>query len=275
MGARALGPESLEPESADPMEGRSALLAELAARIATVGAGDPGRAPCAAGGGGRSPSQPVGGGDEAVAEAMLHGPAKPGPVTPASAGVAGLPAPRRGGAIGARPRVVPAAGGHPEDAPGDPAAVARQVCLRQLTVAPRTRSQLAEALRRREIPDDVAEQVLDRLTDVRLIDDAAYAEAFVATKHRDRGLGRSALRAELQRKGVAPELAAEAVTAIDPEDERARAAALVARRVDAAMAAGPEAARRRLVGLLARRGYGPGVALPVVDEALRRYAEEG
>jgi regulatory protein len=265
MGARALGPESLEPESlgpesVDPSEDRSALLADLTARIATVGAGG-----TAGVGGARPPSARRGSDPEGVAA----GPATPRPVRPA-----GPAASRRGRVIGGQPRPVQPAGGHPEDAPGDPATVARQICLRLLTIAPRTRRQLAEALRRREIPDAVVEQVLDRLTDVRLIDDAAYAEAFVVTRHRDRGLGPSALRAELQRKGVAPDLAVEAVSAIDPEAERARAAALVARRVDAAMAAGPEAARRRLVGLLARRGYGPDVAVPVVDEALRRYAEE-
>jgi regulatory protein len=105
-------------------------------------------------------------------------------------------------------------------------------------------------LRRKEIPDEVAEQVLDRLTAVGLIDDEAYAAAFVATKHRDRGLGRSALRTELQRKGVDAQTAA------------------------AAVAAGPDAARRRLVGLLARRGYSPSLAMAVVDEALTRYSAE-
>ncbi len=173
-----------------------------------------------------------------------------------------------GGAADRRP---PAAGGHPEDTPGDPAAVARQICLRLLTGAPRSRASLAEALRRKEIPDEVAVEVLDRLTDVGLIDDAAYADAFVATRHRDRGLGRTALQAELRRKGVESAVIAQAVTAVDGDAERDRARSLIARRVDASMAAGPVAARRRLIALLARRGYGPSVAVAVVDEALQDY----
>ena len=80
-------------------------------------------------------------------------------------------------------------GGHPEDAPGDPAAVAKSICLRLLTGAARPRAALATALRQRGIPDDVAAGVLDRLIEVGLIDDRAYAEAFVAAKHRDRALG--------------------------------------------------------------------------------------
>ena len=164
-----------------------------------------------------------------------------------------------------------AAGGHPEDAPGDPAAVARQICLRLLTSAPRTRAALAEALHKKAIPDDVAGRVLDRLTAVGLVDDQAYAEVFVSSRHRDRGLGRTALRTELRRKGVDPVTVEQAVSTIDADDERDRAAALIRRRVDASMAAGPVAARRRLTALLARRGYSASVANSVVEEALREY----
>jgi len=48
---------------------------------------------------------------------------------------------------------------------GDPAARAREVCLRLLTLAPRTRAQLAAALRKRGIPDQAANAVLGRYED--------------------------------------------------------------------------------------------------------------
>ena len=54
--------------------------------------------------------------------------------------------------------------------------MARTIVLRKLTAAPRTRAQLADDLRRRATcPDEVAEQVLDRFTEVGLIDDPAFA----------------------------------------------------------------------------------------------------
>ena len=130
---------------------------------------------------------------------------------------------------------------------------------------------MAKALRKRGIPDDVADRVLDRFAEVGLIDDRAYAEAFVATKHRERGLGITALRTELSRKGVDDETVAAAVQVVDHSAERERAQALVARRVDAAMGNGTPTARRRLVGLLARRGYSAELACQVVDEALADY----
>lgn len=162
-------------------------------------------------------------------------------------------------------------GGHPEDAPGDPETVAKQICLRRLASASQPRATLADVLQRRGIPDDVAASVLDRFTEVGLIDDEAYAAAYVSTKQRDRSLGARALRTELRRKGLDDQVITGAVADIDEDDERERAAALVARRIDAAMAAGPVAARRRLVGLLARRGYSAGLAHAVVSEALGAY----
>ena len=94
---------------------------------------------------------------------------------------------------------------------GDPEAQARQICLRLLTLAPRTRAQLATALHRRGIPDETAEAVLSRFADVGLIDDAAFARAWVESRHYSRGLSRRSLSAELRRQGVQTEEIREAV----------------------------------------------------------------
>lgn len=183
---------------------------------------------------------------------------------------------RRGTAAGGSRRSkrssIGQSGAEPEAGPpGDPEVVAKQICLRLLTIAPRPRAELAQTLARRDIPVQVADQVLDRLTQVGLIDDAAYAAAFVRTKQRDRALGRAALRTELRRRGVDEEPAGRALAQVDPEMERARAEALVAKRADAAMVAGGVAARRRLLGLLARRGYPADLAIGVVEGALSAY----
>jgi regulatory protein len=193
-------------------------------------------------------------------------------------GVRSAPTARSGSSD--RVRTVPATaadpdeGGHPEDPPGDPEAVAKAICLRLLTSAARPRAGLAAALGARGIPAEVADAVLDRFVEVGLIDDEAYARAFVATKRRDRALGAAALRTELRRKGVDEEVVAGAVEGIDIEAERSRAQALIDRRVDAAMSGGATAARRRLVALLARRGYSADIAHSVVDRAVAQYAAD-
>ena len=167
---------------------------------------------------------------------------------------------------------VPAGG---SAAVGEQVSVARGICLRLLAVAPRPRAGLAQAMKRKEVPDDVAEDVLEWLTKVGLIDDVAYAHSFVRTKHRDRALSRTALRTELRRLGVDEESMAGAVETVDSDAERARATELIGKRVDAAMAVGPLAAKRRLLGLLARRGYPADIAIAVVDQAIAAYRDGG
>ena len=164
--------------------------------------------------------------------------------------------------------------GHPEDDPGDPEAVARAICLRLLAVSARPRAGLAAALARKGIPADAAGRVLDRLTEVGLIDDAAYAQSFVASRHRQGALGADALRDELRRKGVDTETASSAVAVVDRDAELERARAFLERRVDSAMAHGPETARRRLLGLLARRGYPADLAQRVVRDVMAAYSAD-
>jgi regulatory protein len=154
------------------------------------------------------------------------------------------------------------------DAPADPEAVARLICLQMLTAAPRSRAQLADALHRRGVPDEAAAAVLERFANVQLIDDAMFAQAWVDSRHRGRGLARRALAAELRQRGVASEDIQEAVSRLDPEQEEATARALVDRRL-AGMRGLPKPARfRRLMGMLARKGYSEGLAYRVVREAL-------
>ena len=150
----------------------------------------------------------------------------------------------------------------------DPAAVARSIVLRKLTAAPRSRAQLAGDLAARDVPDEVATAVLDRYEEVGLVDDAAFAEAWVRTRHAGRGLSRSALRRELRAKGVDDETVAEAVEAVDDEAEAAAARALVDRRLPGMRRLPSEVRLRRLVGQLARKGYSGGLAMRVVREAL-------
>lgn len=146
---------------------------------------------------------------------------------------------------------------------------ARLICLRLLASRPRTRAELAGALRRRRVTADIVESVLGRFTEVGLIDDAAFARAWVESRHHGRGLARRALAAELKQRGVAAEDVREAVASLRPEDEIETARRLVARRVAATRGRPLPVRVRQLVGMLARKGYPAGVAYRVVREALQ------
>ena len=148
------------------------------------------------------------------------------------------------------------------------------MCLNLLTTRARTRAELAAELARRGFEDDVAAVVLERLVEVRLLDDAAFAEQWVDSRHRHRGLGRRALSQELRRKGVDTETADEAVAGLDADAEREKARELVRRRLPSLDRVEPPVAARRLVAMLARKGYDAGLAHEVVREALaKRHAD--
>jgi regulatory protein len=176
----------------------------------------------------------------------------------------------RGGRAGAEPGTSgwPGEGDPSATEHDDPEARARQVCLRLLTLAPRTRAQLADALKKRGIPDEVADAVLSRFADVGLIDDAAFARAWVESRHHGRGLSARALSAELRQRGVDDDQIREAVDELGPDAEVETAKLLVARNLAATAGLSAQARTRRLAGMLARKGYPAGLAFRVIREAL-------
>lgn len=162
----------------------------------------------------------------------------------------------------------PATGAAAVDAEPDQESVARSIVLRLLTGAPRSRKQLADALARRDVPEEVAERVLDRMTEVNLIDDAEYARMLVRSRRESRGLARRALAMELRRKGVSDADAEQALADVEPEDEERTARELLRRRWAQTSGLAPEVRMRRAVGMLARKGYPPGLATRLVRELL-------
>jgi len=177
-------------------------------------------------------------------------------------------------ASGSPPRSLDTSGA-PETGVGDPEAQARQICLRLLTIAPRTRAQLAQALHRRGVSAEVAETVLSRFADVGLIDDAAFARAWVESRHHSRGLSRRSLSAELRRQGIESEEIREAVDTLDPEQEAATARRLVEQKMAGTRGQPPEVRVRRAAGALARKGYPAGLVFRLIKEVLEQEKLQG
>ena len=125
-------------------------------------------------------------------------------------------------------------------------------------------------MRGRGLPETVITAVLVRFAEVGLIDDAAFARAWVESRHHGRGLARRALSAELRRRGVDGQDISAAVSALDPAEEMATARRLVAKALAASRGKPLPARMRRLVGLLARKGYPAPVAYRVAREALEQ-----
>lgn len=168
-----------------------------------------------------------------------------------------------GSNAGSDPDLGPNAG--PDLGPNeDPDAVARTIALRLLTTRARTRDELREALRRRQVPTDAAESVLARLESVGLLNDSDFARQWVSSRQQRRSLSRTALRHELRRKGLASDHVDAALAEVSGDDERAAAAALISKRIAGMTALEPHTRYRRLAQMLARRGFPAGVITAVL-----------
>ena len=160
----------------------------------------------------------------------------------------------------------------------DPYTRAKTIVYNQLAYSAKTRGQLRKKLQSEGFEAELIEPLLDKFEAAKLIDDAEYAQSFVAQKSRTKKLSRAALRRELAERGVRGEEAENALAQRTDEQEREDAAELVRKKLRPGMDLSDRAEKdrvtRRLLGMLARRGYSSSVSMSVIREELAVYGAE-
>ncbi len=160
----------------------------------------------------------------------------------------------------------------------DPYTRAKTIVYNQLAYSAKTRGQLRKKLQAEGFDAELIEPLLDKFEAAKLIDDAEYAQTFVAQKSRTKKLSRAALRRELAERGVRGEEAENALAQRTDEQEREDAAELVRKKLRPGMdlrdRAEKDRVTRRLLGMLARRGYSSSVSMSVIREELVAYGAE-
>jgi len=152
--------------------------------------------------------------------------------------------------------------------PADQYAVASSIVLRQLTLAPKTRAQLAEKLAKKGTPPQVAMAVLDRFTELGYVDDFAYAQMFIRSKIASRQLSRRALAFELTKCGIDKVIIEQALAQVTEDDELQAGRLFVAKKLRTMRTLDDDTKERRLMGALARKGYSSALALRIIRESL-------
>ena len=154
----------------------------------------------------------------------------------------------------------------------DQAWQAREAALRLLAVRPRSAAELARRLRMKGYGPEVAEEVIGRLRELGMMDDAAFAGMLVRDRVRLRPQGTRRLANELRQKGVDEETARAAIreTMEGEETDDRDLARRAAEKWRPRAGEEPERARRRLHGFLARRGFDGETIREVIDETLPR-----
>ena len=115
-------------------------------------------------------------------------------------------------------------------------------------------SEMRDYLVGREFDADEVEIEIDRLERVGLLDDVALGETLVRTLRERKGLGRSALNAELRRRKLDPDAIGASLETLE-DDELDRALVLAVKRAPQLRVHDRETAKRRLVAFLMRKGY--------------------
>jgi regulatory protein len=164
--------------------------------------------------------------------------------------------------------------------------VVLKAAARYLELRTRSTDEVRRHLGAARFPASIVELAIARLVELGLLDDLAFAQAWVESRDRARPRGSQALRRELALKGIdretvegllagrrdAPEAAdfgtdGEGMTVVAAEpgspDERAAAKLLLKSRVSLARVADPRRRRQRVYALLARNGFDPEICRDV------------
>ena len=145
---------------------------------------------------------------------------------------------------------------------------AKEVALRQLDVRARSRHELESAITLRGFSTETADKVIERLVELGLVDDLAFARAFARGRFEAGGKTGSALKMDLSRKGLSSQIIAQVLSEIDVEEEYSRACALAEKKIRSLTMRDRQVIRRRIFSMLARKGYPPHVCIRVIEELL-------
>lgn len=138
----------------------------------------------------------------------------------------------------------------------DPGTYSRS--LDMLARAPRSARDLRRRLLLKGEAEADVDATIERLTAAGLLDDAAYARAFVRSKVSSQGFSRRRLQLELAKRGVARDVAEAAIAEVlhdDDVDESANIERVARKKLRALEGLDEETQQRRLYAYLARRGY--------------------
>lgn len=146
---------------------------------------------------------------------------------------------------------------------------ARNILLFQLSSGAKSAQQLRDRLEKKEIPPSISERLILRFIEVGLIDDLAVAQTIAQSRKHSRGWSNSAIRRDLQRRGIALEHIESALQEFDSEVEYETALRIATAKVRSLKSLDYQTQQRRLQGFLGRRGYSSAVVYSVVREALK------
>ena len=139
--------------------------------------------------------------------------------------------------------------------------------VRYLASRPRSREEVRRHLVKKGMPGSLVAAAIDRLQQHGYVDDAAFAEFWLANRDRFKPMAPRALRYELRQKGLADEIIDRALARVDAADAAYRAAQGRAPRF---RGRSRDEFRHKTSAMLRRRGFSTGT---IIDAVLRLQRE--
>lgn len=120
--------------------------------------------------------------------------------------------------------------------------------LRYVAIRPRSEGELRDYFRRKQIDSVTGEQIIQRLRNMSLVDDAAFARAWVGNRRLLKSVSKRRLRLELQQKRVASDIIDQVLQDDEGNDKQALKELIEKKR-----ARYPD--QQKLMQYLARQGF--------------------
>lgn len=143
--------------------------------------------------------------------------------------------------------------------------------LNMLAAQGRSSRDLRKRLIQKGEPAALVDLAIERLTTIGLLDDAQFARSLARSKAVGQGASKRRVQQEMFKRGVARDVADEAITEVFEEeavDEGENAEAAARKKLRSLTGVDAETRRRRLYGFLARRGYAPDAIRETLEKVL-------
>lgn len=140
--------------------------------------------------------------------------------------------------------------------------------LRFLGTRPRSIQEVRLNLQRKEVPEPVVEQVIDKLQSLNYVDDLEFARFWIRNRDEFSPRGTRGLRYELQQKGITATVIDTALAEFDADDAALRAARKKLNYYSRQANGDPAAFQKKMSGFLQRRGFDYDTVRSVVDTLL-------
>ena len=139
---------------------------------------------------------------------------------------------------------------------------AYQHALKFLSYRARSQAEIRSNLQKRETPDTVIDEVIERLARAGIVDDERFARLWVENRSEFRPRSRRALAFELRQRGLDQDTIEQSIESIDEDELAYQAAQKQARKL---ISLDYAVFRQKLLGFLARRGFSYEVSAPVIQ----------